>query len=83
MEILFKSQVKLKPNIIAGIRKSKHLKHQLLILFDISNSTLQLWLDKNKRNFTQIDSLELIKEYFELNTIEELLDINHKNPLPM
>ena len=83
MEILLQSQVKLKPNIVARIRKSKHLKIQLLLLFNISPSTLQLWLDKNNSSFTQMNSLELLKEYFELNTIEELLDINHENPLPM
>jgi len=83
MEILLQSQVKLKPNIVARIRKSKHLKIQLLLLFNISPSTLQLWLDKNNSSFTQMNSLELLKEHFELNTIEELLDINHKNPLPM
>jgi DNA-binding transcriptional regulator YiaG len=69
---LSKAQSKLTPSIIARIRKSKQLKIQLLIQFNISPSTLQLWLDKNNSNFTQIDSLLILKEYFELNTIEEL-----------
>ena len=66
-----------------------------MLHFDISGSTLQLWLDKNNISFTQLDSLLLLKEYFELNTIEELIDrreintieelinINRKNPMPM
>jgi hypothetical protein len=72
------TQAKLKPEITSKIRKSKKLKMKLMMHFDISNSTLQLWLDKNSDNFTQYSVLRILMSHFDCHDFEDLLSINQK-----
>jgi len=83
MEILSHSKAKLKPNIIAKIRKSKHLKLELMIHFYISNSTLQLWLDRNNPKLTQFGSLLILMDHFNQHIVQELLIIHQIKTPPM
>ncbi len=83
MENNLLTQAKLKPEITNKIRKSKKLKMTLMMHFDISNSTLQLWLDKNSDNFTKYGVLRILMSHFDCNDFEDLLSINQKKQLPM
>ena len=83
MEFLLQSQVKLKPNIIARIRKSKHLKLELMIHFNISNSTLQLWLDTNNTKLTQFGSLLILMDHFNQSIVQDLIIIHQIKTPPM
>ena len=83
MKFLLQSQVKLKPNIIARIRKNKQLKHELMIHFNISNSTLQLWLDRNNTKLTQFGSLLILMDHFNQSIVQELIIIHQIKTPPM
>ena len=83
MPTILQKQIKLRPEIILKIRKSKHLRALLLLYFDISESTLYLWLSRNSINFSQIGCLEILKNHFECDYFTELLNINPKNVVPM
>ncbi|NQT76524.1 MAG: hypothetical protein HQ565_02340 [Bacteroidetes bacterium] len=78
MENILLTETKLKPEITNKIRKSKKLKMTLMAHFNISNSTLQLWLDKNSGNFTQYGVLRILMSHFDCNDLEDLLSINPK-----
>lgn len=78
MQIIFQNQTKLRPEIIDDIRKDKQLKSLLLLHFDISASTLQNWLDKNSPNLTQYGFLEILRQYFQADSIDSLLLIYKK-----
>jgi hypothetical protein len=75
----FSLKAKLKPEVIRQIRNSKNLKAQLLVHFDISHSTLQLWLDKNSTNFTQYACLRMLMMQMDCKEVEELMEIHMKN----
>ena len=66
----------LRPEVILNIRKSKSLKLNLMLHFNISNSTLQSWLDNNKNNFTQYACLLILKEHLGINDVSNLMSVN-------
>ena len=55
----------------------------LLLYFDISESTLYLWLSHNSINFSQIGCLEIIINHFECDSFTDLLNINPENVVLM
>lgn len=67
---------RLSPETIRMIRNSKSLKRSLMGHFDISTSTLQLWLDRGNKNFTQYDCLMLINHHLGHSDVINLLVIN-------
>lgn len=63
----------LKPEVFQRIRNSKMLKALLMQHFNIASSTLQKWLAEENVNFTQYKSLELIAQYLNVDSVEDLL----------
>lgn len=76
MATISDTQAFLRPEFIQLIRSSKSLKHQLMVHFNISNSTLQLWLDRNNKNFTHYDCLLILQLHSGIKQIDNLLSIN-------
>lgn len=83
MPTILNLQASLKPSINKKIRQSKHLKNALMYHFNISNSTLQLWLNNNSNQFTQYGSLQIIMHALDINKTEDLLTIEQVNEMPM
>lgn len=79
MPTILQKQIKLRPEFILETRNSKHIRALLLLYFDISASTLSLWLDHNNNNFTQIGCLEILKHHFDCESVNDLLNTNPKN----
>lgn len=54
--------MKLTPETLQFIRKSKKIKTQLMLQWDISNSTIQNWLNSNNPLLCHPDSLAIISK---------------------
>jgi len=79
MTIILQKQIKLSPEVILKSRNYKSIRTLSLLYFNVSASTLQLWLDRNNRNFTQIGCLEILKCHFDCESVNDLLNIIPKS----
>ena len=78
MASIIQAPARLKPEYLIRLKKSKQLKALLMAHFGISQSTLNLWIQKNSTHFTQFSSLEILMNYFDCNSLEDMLNINQK-----